>query len=148
MMAYNNYFPASYQPMYYQPQYQPPQPQTQTVQPSSNQNSGLIWVQGETGAKSYLVAPNTTIMLMDSETQKFYLKSADASGMPLPLRAFEYKEVTEGSKSASGAPKGAWPINDTEYVLKSEFEALKGRIEAFMGEDGYVGKHAKEDKDE
>lgn len=147
-MAYNSYFPASYQPMYYQPQYQPAQPQpvqqvpqaqpVQTVQ-SAGQNSGLIWVQGEAGAKSYLVAPNTTVMLMDSETQKFYLKSADASGMPLPLRTFDYKEVTEGSQTAPGAPKAMQPINDMEYVSKSEFEAFKGQIEAFM---------AKEAKDE
>ena len=93
-MAYNNYFPMSYQPMYYQPQYQPPQvQQTQQAAPTQQQSNGLIWVQGEGGAKSYLVAPNTTVMLMDSETQRFFLKSADASGMPLPLRTFEYKEV-------------------------------------------------------
>ena len=52
-------------------------------------NNGLIWVQGESGAKSYLVAPNATVMLMDSEGERFYLKSADASGMPLPLRFFD-----------------------------------------------------------
>ena len=59
--------------------------QQPSYSPAQNQNNnGLIWVQGEAGAKSYLVAPNTTIMLMDSEASKFYLKSADASGMPLP----------------------------------------------------------------
>ena len=75
---------------------------------STNPNNGLVWVQGETGAKSYLVAPNSTILLMDSEAQKFYIKSADASGMPIPLRVFEYKEV------------GATPT--AEYVTKEEFE--------------------------
>lgn len=153
-MAYNNYFPASYQPVYYSPQYQPPQPvpQVQQVQPQAqaagfsggNQSNGLIWVQGEAGAKSYLVAPNTTVMLMDSETQRFYLKSADASGMPLPLRTFEYSEVTEGPKQSAGATKPAPPINGSEYVLKSEFEALRGRVEALLGETGSAVKHEKE----
>ena len=92
-----NYNQYGYQPNYYTDQLsqlrgqpmQQPAPQTQT-------NNGLIWVQGETGAKSYLVAPNTTIMLMDSESSRFYLKSADASGMPMPLRTFEYKEIVQG----------------------------------------------------
>lgn len=75
---------------------------------STNASNGLIWVQGETGAKSYLVAPNSTVLLMDSESQKFYIKSADASGMPIPLRVFEYKEV-------GGTPAA-------EYVTKEEFE--------------------------
>ena len=31
---------------------------------------------------------------MDSESNSFYIKSCDASGMPLPLRIFDYKERT------------------------------------------------------
>lgn len=83
------------------------QPAISTNQP----NNGLIWVQGEGGAKSYLLAPNTTVLLMDSESQKFYIKSADNSGMPMPLRTFEYKEV--------GA---AEPINVDKYVTKEELD--------------------------
>lgn len=150
-MAYNNYFPASYQPMYYQPQYQPPQPvqpmqQTQAPQTAGSfaagqQGSGLIWVQGEAGAKSYLVAPNTTVMLMDSESEQFFLKSADASGMPLPLRVFRYSEI---SKTANKAPEITPMVNNTEYALKSELEALRGRLEAFMSGGEVAGKHEKE----
>ena len=149
-MAYNSYFPASYQPLYYQPQYQPQQPQpVQMQQPqqqpssfsSSNQSNGLIWVQGEAGAKSYLVAPNNTVMLMDSESEQFFLKSADASGMPLPLRVFKYSEV---SKSQNETAKIGSLGNSSEYVLKSEFEAFKGQIDAFLNEGAGSGKHEKE----
>lgn len=85
-MAYNNGFPATY-PQFY-PQYQQPQYQQQTQisqpqpQPGVQQSNPMIWVQGETGAKSYLLSPNTTLPLWDSERQTIYLKSADASGMP------------------------------------------------------------------
>lgn len=80
-MAYNNGFPATY-PQYY-PQIQIPQQQIQTPTPQPQaQNNPMIWVQGETGAKSYLLSPNTTLPLWDSERQTIYLKSADASGMP------------------------------------------------------------------
>ena len=104
-MAYNSYFPAGYQPMYYQPAYQPPQvaqPVQQTTAPQTqpqNNGNGLTWVQGEAGAKSFLLAPNTTVMLMDSENDTFYLKSADASGMPT-LRIFDYTGTLLGRKFA------------------------------------------------
>ena len=31
-------------------------------------------------------------MLMDSESNTFYIKSSDQSGMPMPLRIFDYAE--------------------------------------------------------
>lgn len=112
-MAYNNYYPSSYQP--YQQYYQ-----------QNNQSQPIIWVQGEAGAKSYLVAPNTTVLLMDSEAQKFYLKSSDTSGMPMPLRVFEYAEIT--SNSAQNIHKTPEAINSMDYVTKREFEAFKAEI--------------------
>ena len=71
-------------------------------QPQTQPSSGLLWVQGEAGAKAYAIAPNTTVMLMDSEAQTFYLKSADASGMPQPLRVFDYKERVQTSSAPVG----------------------------------------------
>ena len=124
-MAYNNYFPTGYQPMYY-PQAQQMQA---PAQQSNNGSNGLTWVQGEAGAKSYLVAPNTTVLLMDSENDVFYLKSTDSSGMPLPLRIFEYRER---QKSADSEPKLLQRDNYPNYVTKDEFEAFKGQIEAYM----------------
>ena len=122
-MAYGNVYPATYQPQYY-PQYQ------QGTQMSSANQQPIIWVQGEAGAKSYLVAPNTTVLLMDSEAQKFYLKSTDISGMPMPLRVFEYSETT--SKSPQTDKKTEEAIDYASFVTKREFEAFKGQIEAFM----------------
>ena len=142
-MAYNNYFPTGYQPMYYPqsfPQNTQPVQQAQPQAPApQNGNSGLIWVQGEAGAKSYLVAPNTTVMLMDSENDVFYLKSSDASGMPSPLRVFDYKER---QKPADSEAKTLGRDNSPEYVTKREFEAFRGQIEAFMNAPS--GKHESE----
>lgn len=91
-------------------------------------NNGLIWVQGESGAKSYLVAPNATVMLMDSEGERFYLKSADASGMPLPLRIFDYKERQSASVSDFKAPTSDFPDLDDKFVTRKEFDELKASI--------------------
>lgn len=81
-------------------------------------NQGINWVQGENAAKSWYVPAGQTALLMDSEEQKFYLKTADASGIPLPLRVFAYSEVKE-------APKG----ESSDYITRAEFDALVKRIE-------------------
>lgn len=114
-MAYNNGFPINYG--YQMPQIQQPMPQ----QPQQ-QNASMVWVQGEAGAKSYLLAPNYTLPLWDSEAQVIYLKSTDASGMP-SMKILDYT-----IRDANNAPKT--PLNDkeVEYVTKDELTAFKEEI--------------------
>ena len=124
------YYAPFYQPTYYNPttarqdvpQYnQQYQPMAQTAQAPQN-NNGLIWVNGEVGAKSYLVAPGNTVMLMDAENSTFYLKSADASGMPMPLRIFDYKERQNATTSDFKAPTNDFSELDVKYITREEFE--------------------------
>ena len=91
-------------------------------QPMQQQSSQIIWVSGEAGAKSYLVAPGNTVMLLDAENSVFYLKSADASGMPLPLRIFDYKERTTAAQQAFGGSVAAETVNLDNFVTREEFE--------------------------
>jgi hypothetical protein len=119
-MAYNGYFPTGYQPYY--PQYQAV-PQVQ--QPQQQNGNGIIWVQGLEGAKSYLVAAGSSVLLMDSEQSCFYIKSTDNSGMPMPLRVFDYKERVE-------QPKEENKIDSSKYVTREEFEK---RLSELKGED-------------
>lgn len=97
-------------------------------QPMQQQSSQIIWVSGEAGAKSYLVAPGNTVMLLDAENSVFYLKSADASGMPLPLRVFDYKERTTTAQQAFGGPVTAESVNLDNFVTRKEFDELKASI--------------------
>jgi len=113
----------------YQQQAMPQMVQQPAQQPQQTSNS-IIWVQGEAGAKSYLVAPGSTVMLLDSEGSTFYLKSTDNSGMPMPLRIFDFKERTESQKPAS-TPLEALVA---EYVTRQEFEALAARVAAQSGQ--------------
>lgn len=123
------YYAPFYRPTYYDQMQTPSfnqQPMVQQVQqmPTSapQTNNGLVWVQGEVAAKSYPVAPNCTVMLMDSEGERFYLKSADSSGMPLPLRVFEY---TERINAPTGDFKGGtsdFSEMDDRFVTREEFE--------------------------
>lgn len=105
-------------------------PQMQTV-PQSQVNQGLLWVSGEVGAKSYLVAPNSTVLLMDSDSSRFYLKSADNAGMP-SLRIFEYSEVTNLPQNAPQAPNLDENILNDKFVTREEYEGLKRQYENIM----------------
>ena len=51
-MAYNSYFPQYYQPIQQMPVNAPQMPSNVP----QNNNSGIIWVQGEAAAKAYPVA--------------------------------------------------------------------------------------------
>ena len=128
-MAYNNYFPQFYNP---NPMpYMAPQPQMAAQGPQvpqnapQNQNSNLTWVQGEAAAKAYPVANGQSVLLMDSEDSVMYIKSTDASGMPLPLRIFDYKErnISGTNRGQSGDKSGT-----TDFVSRSEFDQFKHDI--------------------
>lgn len=107
---------------------QPMQIQTpmQTAQQPQTANNGINWVQGEEGARAYMVAPGNTVMLMDSDGSSFYLKSADASGMPQPLRIFDYIERTVAPKTSPQTPQAP----GVDYVTREELNALAARVDA------------------
>lgn len=133
-MAYYQY---GYQPGYYgqpvpdqlaqlrqnQMQQAMMQPQMQAqpaqMQPQQVDTGGIIWVQGEAGAKAYLVAPGNTVQLWDSEDTVIYLKSADMSGMP-SMRILDYTE-----RNAAQPPKQKQPeIDLAQYVTRDELENI------------------------
>ena len=107
---------------------QPSMPSQPMQAQPAQQSSQIIWVSGEAGAKSYLVAPGNTVMLLDAENSVFYLKSADASGMPLPLRIFDYKERTTAAQQAFGGSMAAETVNLDNFVTRKEFDELKASI--------------------
>lgn len=129
-MAYNSYFPVGYQPYYQQPiipQYQPQNTPNEAinaqgqgnVQPMQNQpQNGIIWVQGDAGAKAYPVAPNTTVQLWDSENQIIYLKSADMSGMP-SMKIIDYT-VRDSQPHGTVLQKQA--VDMSAYITRDEFD--------------------------
>lgn len=120
-MAYNPYYPNFYQ-NYPQMNTNPTQ---QTQQP---QQSGIIWVQGEAGAKSYMVAPNTTVQLWDSESQTIYLKSADVSGMP-SMRILDYTIRDNNSPQSHNSIASNYATQDDLKILERK---LNDRLDEIM----------------
>ena len=109
--------------------YTPVQVPQQNVAPVQQNNNGIIWIQGEQAAKSYMVAPNNTVLLMDSESQRFYLKSTDVSGMPLPLRVFEYAEITQ---NGTNKPQEEKAVDYSSFATKAEFDAFRDEIHGIL----------------
>lgn len=81
-------------------------------QPRVNPN-GITWVQGVEGAKAFQLLPNSNAILMDSESDKFYIKSSDNVGM-CSLRTFNFVEEIEKPKE--------------EYITKTEFDSYMAQF--------------------
>lgn len=161
-MAYaqNTYFPF-YNPMYNPAQMQQPMSQMQQTdminrqfqppmsaqqmpmqQPMSQQTTiqtqpydDRVWVQGDAGAKAFLVAPGATVILWDTESPRIYIKRADSTGKPLDMDIIDY--TIRNSNVPKNAPEheckcgGKFvPISDFN-ALREEFAALRGDFEAF-----------------
>lgn len=125
-MAYNNGFPMNYQQMYPQYNYVPQQQISQPVVQQPVNDTGILWVQGEAGAKSWAVAPGKSVMLMDSESNTFYIKSSDNSGMPMPLRIFDYTERTVQTQHPQVAK--AQEIDTSKFVTWEELDKRLNEI--------------------
>lgn len=128
MAGYNNYFPQSYMNTMYG--YSGGVAPAQTTTPSmatQGQPGAINWVQGEAGARSVPVAAGQKVLLMDSENNVFYVKSSDPSGMPLPLRTFEYKEIAESVEEVTPA--------QSEYVTHEELKQILSDLKPAQKEE-------------
>ena len=115
----------------------PAQPyQTQSYAPAPQQPvQGILWVDGEVGAKAYQMPHNwpvgTPIPLWDTNDTIIYLKSINQMGMPNPLQKIHYTMEEQQNKAVlptnqvSGADR-------TEYVTKEDFEQMKNEIKEMI----------------
>ena len=152
------YLPANYQPMYYSgvgqqvyPQYQQAQMSQQmsaAQQPNQQSGHGLIWVDGEVGAKAYQIPAgwpaNQPIALWDTNDTVIYLKSTNPMGMPNPLQKAKY--TLEGTKSGEASQGYSGTGAESPFVTKEDLEKMKKDIMDAMNQKGNAnGRHEKED---
>lgn len=121
-MAFN-YFPTGYQPY--------PMQGTQ-MSLSNQQNNFVQWVQGINAAKSFPVAPNTSVPLFDSEANVIYIKSADASGMP-SIKILDYTVRDTAPKTAEIQPQKDFVTRNELADIQKEIESLKAKLERKNG---------------
>ena len=105
----NNFFGGYSPPQQFFQQFQQPQQQNNSV--------SVVTVQGEAGARIYPVAAGNTVLLIDFDVKKFWLKSTDLNGMPSRFAAFNFTEEIK-------------PANDTDnFISRNEFNDLKQSID-------------------
>lgn len=108
--------------------YGQPSQNSYTAPPTSQMS--VDWIQGGlNSAKAYpKPAPGCGIILMDSDEDKFYIKKTDASGFPMPLRSFTYREEVQQAESQMSR-QAAMP-DMSQYVTKDDFEKM---LEKYLG---------------
>lgn len=133
MYGYPNQPYQAYAPYYTQPMpdqlaqlRQNPMMQQPVVGQTQQQNTGIIWVQGEAAAKSHPVANGATVTLWDSEQPTIYIKHVDESGMP-SMRIVDYTERSQAARM----PQNAMNVQMHEYVTRDEFAALVARVDEY-----------------
>ena len=117
---------------YQQPSYNYQQSYMPGQSPLMNPSSGIIWVQGEVGARAYPVGAGNSVLLMDSEDKYFYIKSADMSGMP-KLHKYYYSEVVDElpalTQQSFDGEREHTDLNKTIEAMKAEIEELRTLLE-------------------
>ena len=111
----NQYYAQPYAGMYQQPN-------MMAVQ--NRQSTGIIWVNGEEGARAFVMAPNSNAILMDEVNEgRFYIKTTDNIGM-CNIRTFNFKEVID-VKPANAA------TNAVQFATKQDIQELRDMMGSF-----------------
>lgn len=100
---------------------------TQIPQMATNPSTIMAWVQGDSGALSYPMGPNTRAYLFDMNEERFFVKVSDITGVVQPIRSFRYYEETSADPAPVPASDGTKQEATSEYITREELEkALAG----------------------
>ena len=96
----------------------------------------MVWVQGEAGAKAYVLPPNTTLPLWDSEASVIYIKSVDSSGKPT-MTILDYVDRNAQNEQQKNNQGASYATKEQVDALNEQFVAVNKKLEAF---DDFVTK--------
>ena len=137
--------PGYYMPNYMQPGYsnyysaQPVQQQSYAPAPQQQNTIGMIWVDGEVGAKAYQMPAGwpagSPIPLWDTNDAMIYLKSINQMGMPNPLYKIRYtmedqnqKMLPQAQNQQMSGDGHAEQIDTSKFVTKEDIDQFKNEI--------------------
>ena len=142
-MAYGNYAPF-YRGGFFNPMQTPTMPQMaenqnqfaqpyqQTIQtnatpmPMQTQpTNDMLFVLNENEASAYPVAPNNSVVLWDKNNKTFYIKTANAQGIP-SMQIYDFTERIEKAQNESTTHKCTC---GDKYATKEQINDLKGKID-------------------
>lgn len=109
-----------------QQQMMSPQIPVQTAQSQQMQTS-VVWISGgKEEANGFMVAPNSRVIIFETNSMVFHIKERDASGTPIPMRTFNYTEESENK------PHDTKNMDD-KFVTRKEFDALAALVSEMKG---------------
>lgn len=143
-MAYGNYAPF-YRAGYFNPMQTPTMPQmadnqnqfTQPYQQPMQTNSApmpmqtqptndtMLFVLNENEASAYPVAPNNSVVLWDKNNKTFYIKTANAQGIP----SMQIYDFTERIENAQNEPTTHKCTCGDKYATKEQINAIESKID-------------------
>ena len=146
-MAYGNYAPF-YRGGYFNPMQTPTMPnmaenQNQFAQPyqtsmqpppmaTPTPNNDMIFVLGQNEAESYPVAPNATVTMWDKNQKTFYIKTANAQGIP-SMQIYDFTERVENPQKSPVEHVcqcgDKFATKEQLNALQSKFDDISGKIE-------------------
>ena len=127
---YNQYSRMPFNPMSaYNPQTTPqsfqssgPSISAPYQQPDSlRSQNNLIWVRGKENARSMQLQPNSTLIMLDNEANKFYIKTTDDIGLGR-LRVFNY--IEEDDNQSAEQQQKVDTLDLSNYVTKEELDNI------------------------
>ena len=106
----------------YQTPMQPPPMATPTP------NNDMIFVLGQNEAESYPVAPNATVTMWDKNQKTFYIKTANAQGIP-SMQIYDFTERVENPQKS--------PVEHVcqcgdKFATKEQLNALQVKFDDIM----------------
>lgn len=138
-MAYGNYAPF-YRGGYFNPMQTSTMPQmaeNQFTQPyqtpmqtniapmTQTTNDMMLFVLNENEASAYPVAPNNSVVLWDKNNKTFYIKTANAQGIP-SMQIYDFAERVE---KAQNSPTEHGCTCGDKFVTKEQINDLRGKID-------------------
>lgn len=93
------------------------------TQPPNQVSDNIItvdFIQGNS-VNNYPISPGRTVLLIDYDAKKFWIKERNQNGMYEPLREFDFTEKTLQQTN---------DIDSAKFVTKDEFNELKSVIES------------------
>lgn len=140
-MAYNNFYPATYQPYQYPQQYQyqnfqqiPQQmnnyQSNMQQQPQQIQNGGFISVHNIQEAFNYPVAPGNSVTFKDENSPYIYVKTKGFSQLEEPIfKKFRLIEESDTQQQENTTTVTEQTVNYADFAKQAEITALWGEIE-------------------
>lgn len=90
------------------------------ISANNSATTNIVWTMGVESAKAYPVPPGRTILLMDSESPRFFIKTVDANGYAA-MKVYNFQEEVAAVEEPVAA----------KYVTQ---EQLQAALEAFAAD--------------